>query len=284
MSVIVEFLEGKSLLHRLDPRSKMLMWGAFTVGIVLISDPIVCLALLVPFVVWTAASGIPLKTAFSVYVRVYSLIILYGVVSLFLSNANLAAAKDPANIVVYLDPIHKWLPVTNQGIIWDVAMVIRFIFIIYVLQLIMFTTPMVDLVLGLAKWRVPAKAALAMSIALGFVPVFAIAISTIMDAQKCRGWKGFESGSPVDKIKALPVLFTPVVMNAITRAQQISVAIESRGFGHNIEKRTWTRELKFSAADYVVNAISIIFFVATNVLTSMGYGTYQLTYSLLFRS
>ena len=159
----------------------------------------------------------------------------------------MAAAGTPANIVFFLDPVHKLLPVTDQGILWDVAIVIRFIFIIYLLQLIMFTTPTVDLILGLVKWKVPANAALAISIGLGFVPVFANVISTI------------------------------------TRAQQISVAIESRGFGHNIEKRTWTRNLKFNTADYVVSAISIIFFMATEVLTSMGYGSYWFTYSLIFR-
>ena len=277
----LQVIPGASFLHKLDPRSKFVLFFVVVSSAVLFTDPIYCGAFLVALIAITRACNLSIRKT-ALMVRASSPLLVASVlVNVVLGPANAASIKNPSNILFYVIPVVKWLPVTPQGVVQSIALGIRFAIVVYMLQLIFFTTPVMDMVLALVKWKVPAGLALGISIGFTFVPVFMGTALSIMDAQACRGWKGLKAGNLAERIRALPVLLVPLFLEAIEKAQKIAVAIEARGFGYNLPKRTWSRELRLGTIDYVAMAIELVILAASAILWYAGYGTYTFTYSLL---
>jgi len=281
MGLKIEYIPGESYLHKLDPRPKFLLFLIVTVIVIFFTDPIYVGIILIALVILTRVSGISVRSTAQIVKASAPLLVLYALVNIILGPANLVAEKTPANILFYLIPPLKLLPVTAQGLVYASAIVIRFVIVVYSLQLILFVTPVVDIILALVKWKVPASLALGTSIGFNFVPVFMRTARSIMDAQLSRGWKGMTSGNLIEKLRALPVFLVPLFLHGIDSAQKISVAIEARGFGYNISKRTYRRQISLNSIDYATLAVETILVVGSLSLWYLGYGTWMFTYSLL---
>jgi len=281
MGLRIEPIPGQSYLHKLDPRPKFLLFLFVTVIVIFFTDPIYVGTILVALLLLTYACKISVRQTAQIVKASGPILVIYALVNLFVGAANIQAAKNAANILFYAIPTLNWLPATPQGIVQSVAIGLRFAIVIYLLQLVLFTTPVVDIVLALVKWKFPPSLALGTSIGFNFVPVFMNTARSIMDAQSCRGWRGLSSGSPVDKLKALPIFLVPLFLEGIESAQKIAVAIEARGFGYNIGKRTYRREIRLNSIDYATLAIEVVLLAGSTILWYAGYGTYMFTYSLL---
>jgi len=281
MGLRIEPIPGQSYLHKLDPRPKFLLFLFVTVIVIFFTDPIYVGTILVALLLLTYACKISVRQTAQIVKASSPVLVIYALVNLFLGAANIQAAKDASNILFYAIPILNWLPATPQGIVQSVAIGLRFAIVIYLLQLFLFTTPVVDIVLALVKWKFPPSLSLGTSIGFNFVPVFMNTARSIMDAQSCRGWRGLSSGSLVDKLKALPIFLVPLFLEGIESAQKIAVAIEARGFGYNIAKRTYRREIRLNSIDYATLAIEVVLLAGSTILWYAGYGTYMFTYSLL---
>jgi energy-coupling factor transport system permease protein len=281
MGLRIEVIPGESFLHKLDPRPKFLLFLFITVIVIYFTDPIYVGAIMVAVLLLTRACDISVRKTAVIVKASSPLLVVYGLINVVLGPANSVAAKTLSNILFYLVPIMNWFPVTPQGIVQSIAIVIRYAIVVYLLQLVLFTTPVVDIVLALVKWKFPSSLALGTSIGFNFVPVFMNTASSIMDAQACRGWKGLKSGNLADRIRALPVLLVPLFLHGIESAQKIAVAIEAKGFGYDLPKRTYSREIRLRTVDYATLVIEVILFAVSTVLWYTGYGTYMFTYSLL---
>ena len=281
MGLRIEPIPGQSYLHKLDPRPKFLLFLFVTVIVIFFTDPIYVGTILVALLLLTYACKISVRQTAQIVKASGPILVIYALVNLFVGAANIQAAKNAANILFYAIPTLNWLPATPQGIVQSVAIGLRFAIVIYLLQLFLFTTPVVDIVLALVKWKFPPSLSLGTSIGFNFVPVFMNTARSIMDAQSCRGWRGLSSGSLVDKLKALPIFLVPLFLEGIESAQKIAVAIEARGFGYNIAKRTYRREIRLNSIDYATLAIEVVLLAGSTILWYAGYGTYMFTYSLL---
>ncbi len=281
MGLRIEVIPGESFLHKLDARPKFLLFLLITVIVIYFTDPIYVGAIMLAVLLLTRACNISIRKTGVIVKASSPLLIMYGLINVVLGPANTLAAKTPSNILFYLMPVMNWFPVTPQGIVQSVAICIRYAIVVYLLQLVLFTTPVVDIVLALVKWKFPSSLALGTSIGFNFVPVFMNTAASIMDAQACRGWKGLKSGNLADRVRALPVLLVPLFLHGIESAQKIAVAIEAKGFGYNLAKRTYSREIRLRTIDYVTLAVECIIFVVSTILYYTGYGTYMFTYSLL---
>jgi len=278
------YIPAKSFLHRLDPRTKLIAFLVITFSAVQITDPIVMGSMLVVLILLSLISHIPMRKSASLLYRLLPLLTFYFIFNLPLNPLNLKLIQDPAKILFYMIPFTKLWPITGQGVIFSFAMLFRFALIVYSLQvLITFTTQTVDISRALIKWKVPAPIALTAGIGFTFVPVLGQTTTMVMDAQKCRGGKGVDTGNTAQRLKALINLLIPIIVSTVKRAQFIAVAIESRGFGYNIEKRTFVRETKLAMRDYVTMVILIGYLASIYYLTSHGILSWNFTWSLLQR-
>ena len=155
-------------------------------------------------------------------------------------------------------------------------MVLRILLLIMGTFLMTYTTSPISLtdglerlLNGLKRFRVPVhELAMMMSIALRFIPTLIEETDKIMSAQKARG-ADFESGSLIDKAKALIPVLVPLFISAFRRADELATAMECRCY-HGGEGRTKLHVLKYEKRDYIALACGGVILCAVLVLRRFG--------------
>ena len=154
--------------------------------------------------------------------------------------------------------------ITEEGLRNAVFMMLRIMLLIMGTFLMTYTTSPISLtdglerlLNGLKKLHVPVhELAMIMSIALRFIPTLIEETDKIMSAQKARG-ADFESGSIIQKAKALIPILVPLFVSAIRRAEELAVAMECRCY-HGGEGRTKLHVLKYEGRDYIALALGVL--------------------------
>ena len=258
-----QFFPGKSLAHRLDPRTKLLLT-------VLYIAALFCAKWFVSYALTAAllaasvkVSGVSPKALVRGLKPVLFLICFTAVLNLFYT---------PGDILVSF-----WIfRITRQGIVTAFFMVLRIMMLIMGTFLLTYTTSPIALTDGLEtllgplkKIRVPVhELAMMMSIALRFIPLLIEETDKIMSAQRARG-ADFESGNLLQRAKALVPILVPLFISAFRRADELAVAMECRCY-HGGEGRTKLHVLRYQARDYLV--LLLFAAVLAGVLALAGLG------------
>ena len=219
--------------RNLDPRTK-LAFLVFISGMVLcVGDVVSAAALFGGIVLIWWASGLPMT----------------------LLGRYLGMARGTAAFLVlvqaFLYPGHTRLigPVTVEGITWGIVVAGRLATLLVVVPLVVETTPLDRLSLGLVRLGLPYRVAFIASTALNVIPAMRLDAETIVHAHMLRGSRAFERG-PVSRLKAYPSLALPLVISALRRAQVMGVAMDSRAFGAG-RRRTFLRDIRMSPVDWL---------------------------------
>ena len=249
-----QFFPGFSLLHKLDPRTKLISAILFIVSIFLAKTPLAFFAL----AVFTVALIFISRISFSVILRgirpVVYILIFTSLLNIFMTKGESAPLVDFWIIEIY-----------REGIIRAVFMTLRVILLIIGSSLLLtYTTSPISLTDGLesllsplAKIGIPVHVfSMMMTIALRFIPTLVEETDKIMNAQKSRG-ADFASGSLVRRAKALIPLLVPLFVSAFKRAEELAVAMECRCYRVD-KKRTKLVKLTFRAKDF----LSLLIFAA----------------------
>ena len=249
-----QFFPGFSLLHKLDPRTKLISAILFIVSIFLAKTPFAFFAL----TVFTVALIFVSRISFSVILRgirpVVYILIFTSLLNIFMTKGESTPLVDFWIIEIY-----------REGIIRAVFMTLRVILLIIGSSLLLtYTTSPISLTDGLesllsplAKIGVPVHVfSMMMTIALRFIPTLVEETDKIMNAQKSRG-ADFASGSLVRRAKALIPLLVPLFVSAFKRAEELAVAMECRCYRVD-KKRTKLVKLTFRAKDF----LSLLVFAA----------------------
>jgi energy-coupling factor transport system permease protein len=273
-----EYLPGNSLMHRLDPRIKLLWLGSNIVLGALLFDPMLLALVYANVVFLIIASKIPWNKLSGMYKGLVPVCIFY-----FL--ANLWYYVGPTKFVQLLpSSVLNGYVISLEGIVFSLGVIARFILMVTAYRLLTLTTTISDYVLGLVKLKLPKEFGVALSIGFAYVPVLVTQVANIMDAQRSRGWV-FEYRNPLRRVRAmLPTLF-PVIMTSIRRGYQIAAAIESKGFG-NISRRTYMHQLKFKGLDYwaalvCFAAMAVGYYIQINTPTPGIIYTLNILYGLM---
>lgn len=253
---IGQYIPGNSLLHRADPRTKLIATILYMV-MIFVSDGVVGLAL----------SALLVFTAVTVSGVGWKLILrsLRGIlfVAVFTAVINLFAVKS-GNVLVDMG----FLSITTGGIVNAVRLVIRLFLLIMGVSLLTFTTTPISLTDGietmfrpLNRIHVPVHdIAMMMTIAIRFVPPLMEEASRITRAQASRG-ADYSTGGLVARVKGFFPILLPMIVGAFTRADQLADAMEARCYRGG-EGRTKYNKLSFSKADIVFAGFLMIYTVA----------------------
>ena len=245
---IGQYVKGDSILHRLDPRTKIFGMLAIMVALFFVNNWIgLVYAAVVVFAV-LFASQVPLKF----YIR--------GVKPLRWSLLVTAA------IQIFLTPgeiIWQWgiLHITAEGVRLAIFMCVRLVLLVMTTSVLtLTTTPIVltdaveNLLSPFKRIGVPAhELAMMMTIALRFIPLLADETEKIMAAQKARG-AAFDEGGLMDRARALLPILVPLFLSAINRASELAMAMEARCY-HGGEGRTRLHELHYENRDRVAGIL-----------------------------
>ncbi len=257
---IGQYIPGDSIVHGLDPRTKILITLTYIIGLFLIKG------------LW----GYGAMTLFTVTVIFLSRLplkyILKGLKPLLMimSITLLAHAFMTEGTPLYrLGP----LTITNEGLIRGIEMVWRLGLLIMFTSLLTLTTSPLDLTDGIERLLKPGKRigipaheiAMMMTIALRFIPTLLDEAERIMKAQMARG-ADFESGSIFKRARNLIPLLVPLFISAFRRADDLAIAMEARCYRGG-EGRTKFKELKVQWKDYVAGGVTLLVVMFIIILT-----------------
>ena len=247
---IGQYFPGKSVLHRLDPRMKILLTVGYIVMLFTVSNPLgLCVGIL--FLIFAyAISGIPPRMITKSLKPVIPIIIFTTLLNMFFVKG---------------DPLFDWwiFHISRQGLLTAVVMTIRIICLIAGTSLLTYTTSPITLTDGLERLMKRLKKvhfpvhelSMMMTIALRFIPTLIEETDKIMSAQKARG-ADLESGGIMQRARALVPILIPLFVSAFRRADELALAMECRCYRGDVG-RTRMKQLHYSWQDGVAAALTI---------------------------
>ena len=224
-----KFLKKDTFLHRLDPRTKLLLAITYTINAFLFQEIIPLLCILITL--------LP--------------IIIVG--KLF--KKWLKSVKGMAYLYIFIIILNT-LFINVYGLSFAIAMILRISIMISAFSLFFLTVDPNDLALSLITMKIPYEYAFSFSLAFRFVPTVAIETQNIIDAQQSRGYEMQKKGV-INQVKNLFPLLVPLIISSIKRAFNVAEALESRSFG-NQKERTFYYMIKFSLTDWIFSIYLIL--------------------------
>ena len=245
-----KFIDTGSVLHRTDPRVKIVMYIVYLVAIFMVKSPAAIIAAAVVTLAQAAAAKISPKVIWTSILPVLPL-------ALFVFILNLVAYKDG-------DVLWKWwrITITSEGLRLGAIMGLRLILLIISTSVLLTltTTPLKisDALESLFKWlkvfKVPVhEMAMMMSIALRFIPTLIEETDKIMKAQISRG-ADYDTGSALNRIKGYITVLIPLFVASFKHAEELAVAMDARCYRGG-EGRTKLNPLKMTSRDWAAGGI-----------------------------
>ena len=258
-----QFFPGETVIHRLDPRTK-LVWVVIYIVALFLAKWFVSYALMLGCLLWIICTA---KIRFRVILRslkpLLLIILITAVLNLFYCSG------EPL--------VEFWIfKITKNGIFNALFMMIRITLLVAGTFMLTYTTSPISLTDGLESLLSPLKKlklpvyelARMMCIALRFIPTLIEETDKIMSAQKARG-ADFESGNLIARAKALVPSLVPLFISAFRRADELATAMECRCY-HGGEGRTRLHELKYGKIDWMAYAMGALLLAAVIVLRRFG--------------
>ena len=252
-----QFIPGNSILHRMDPRVKIVLLCTI-IATIFCTFNFYALGLITAFIIVAILlSGVPFKMYLKSLKVIMIIVIITSLLNIFYSSGT---------------PIFEfWIfKITLDGIFRAIYVTVRIIALILISSALTFTTSPTDLTDAIERLMSPLRVfhikvheiAMMMTIALRFIPTLLDETDKIMSAQKARG-ADMESGNVFQKVKALIPVLIPLFVSAFRRAYELAVAMECRCYQGG-EGRTRMKSLHMHRLDYI--SIILMVFVVSGVV------------------
>lgn len=259
-----QFLPGESVVHRLDPRTKILLMIAYIVLVFAVRSLPLFLVPALLLVVMFLLGRVPARYFFSSLKPLRFLLVFMFVVNLFFTQGDTVLWS------------WRFLRLTREALTQSVYITLRLVLLVAGTSMLTLTTSPIALTDGLERLLAPLKIirfpahelAMMMTIALRFIPTLMEETDRIKKAQMARG-ADFESGNLIKRAKSMIPILVPLFVSAFRRADELAMAMESRCY-HGGEGRTRMRELKLRLADLV--AVVIFAALIAFIYAARGFG------------
>ena len=275
-----QFFPGRSVIHRLDPRTKIILATLFIVSVFVANNPVSFLFLTVFTVIMILLSKISLKVIIKGVKPIIFIVIFTALINIFLTKGEGAPLFSFWVLEIYTEGIARALMMAFRVILLIVG---TSILLTYTTSPISLTDGLESLLSPLKVIKVPVHTfAMMMSIALRFIPTLVEETEKIMNAQKSRG-ADFTSGSLVQRGKALIPILVPLFVSSFKRAEELATAMECRCYrGDN--NRTKLVKLEYKGIDVV---FMILFAIILALLISLSilpykFESFGILYDILF--
>ena len=244
------FIAGDSVVHRLDPRIKILSLIALSVVILQAGSTAKLAAATAALACLVFLSGIRLRHVVGALRPVWVIALCFFLLHLFFSEGTPLVPGAPF--------------VTREGLLKGIVVSWQFVALVWSGALLTMTTDPSELIGGLERLLRPLNrvgipshdVAVMVSIALRFVPTLFEEIRRMREAQIARG-ADFGSGTPTARLRKAYRLVIPLLLSAFRRADELALAMEGRGYRRG--PRTYLKELRMGASDYAGAAVMLVF-------------------------
>lgn len=244
-----QYLPGDSVVHRLDPRTKIFLMAVYIAVVFVVKSLAVFLLPVALLVAIFAFARVPASYFFSALKPMKWLLVFMFVINLFATQGT----------TVWFE--WKFIRLTQEALEQAAYITLRLILLVAGTSILTLTTSPIALTDGLEKLMAPLRKlrfpahelAMMMTIALRFIPTLLEETDRIQKAQMARG-ADFESGNIFQRAKSMIPVLVPLFVSAFRRADELAMAMESRCY-HGGEGRTRMRELHFHTRDLVATLL-----------------------------
>lgn len=242
--IIGQYVPGNSMIHRLDPRTKIIIIFLFVI-FVFFANNNWSYGLLTIFVIFSILlTRIPLRFILKGLTPIWLLIVFTFLIHFFFTK------EGPVAFELFIWEIHV------GGIMKGLVISLRFGLLVLMTSLMTLTTTPIEITDAIESLLAPLKKvkfpvhelALMMSISLRFIPTLMQETDKISKAQASRGMD-FRTGPIRERIKAIVPLLVPLFVSAFKRAEELAMAMEARGYQGG-DGRTKLRELRYRQDDF----------------------------------
>ena len=256
-----QFFPGDTIVHRLDPRTKLILVVVYIVALFQANSWISYALVLAVMILGMALGHISPKNMFKGLKPMIFIIVLTALLNVFYTQGT---------------PVLPGWKITWEGLERAAKMILRIVLLITGTFLLTYTTSPIDLTDGmeillgpLKKLKVPVhEMTMMMSMALRFIPTLIEETDKIMSAQRARG-ADFETGSLIQRAKALIPILVPLFVSSFRRADDLAVAMESRCY-HGGEGRTRMKVLSYSKEDFAAFVLAALFLATVIAVRNVG--------------
>lgn len=257
---IGQFYNTDSVIHRLDPRVKIVFALIYVITLFFARNPFLYLAAFFMLTVYIRLSHVPLKFILK-GLKALGMIILFTVV------VNLFTVKGVTVLFQW-----KFIRITETGLQSAVYLGLRLVFMIIGSSMMTYTTTPNALTDGLEKmlgwmkkWKIPVhEFAMIMSIALRFVPILVEELDKIMKAQMARGID-FKEGTLFTRLRKLIPIILPLFVSAVRRSNELALAMDARCY-HGGDGRTKMKPLQYRKQDHIAYFFVTVYLAVMIVL------------------
>lgn len=260
-----QFFPGNSVIHKLDPRMKLILVVFYIVILFVMKSALSYLLATVFTLVLMILSKISFKTYFKGLKPLLIIVIITGIINLFYGKG------DPL--------VQFWVfKITADGILNASKMILRIALLVISTAMLTYTTSPVLLTGGLEQLLSPLKMikvpvhefSMMITIALRFIPTLTEETDKIISAQKARG-ADFESGNLLKRVKAIVPIIIPLFISSFRRADELAVAMECRCYTGDGKNRTRLTKYSFCFRDYAAFLLVCAFLAGVIVLNRFSF-------------
>lgn len=259
MSVVANYLQRDSLIHKLNPLTK-LFWALVIMSLSFLFKNTLILTGLFISIILVAYLAKILKDMLPVFKGLLYFALFFLVFQIFFISEG--------RTLLELIPKYHLFRITDKGLEVSIAMGIRLMVIASSFPLLLATTQVKDLVVMLVeKIKIPYTYAFMFITSLRFIPTFINEMDQIIQAQCSRAHR-MDSRNFIAKFISIFPLAIPLMITSVKKAERLAISMETRGFG--VGKRTYFNRNKFTIADLVINICLLIIGAAGFILSWRG--------------
>jgi len=262
-----------TVIHRIDPRTKVILLVAASFIMVSLDDPGTMLVLFLIVLGVFVVARMPL-----IKMKTLAFLLLLVIWGTMYSQALFYSQLPRTVIFTVISPdlpllgwlTHGGLFVYREGLHYGAVQGLRSATVISLGLLMCWTTDPRDMLNGLVRLKVPYSVAFMVVTAVRFLPIVIAEVSSVLTIQRLKGFKPTKFGSGMIRT-ALGVL-TPTLANCVRRASVLAVSIESRAFRAH-PTRTYLKDLRYSRLDLLI-IVSVVLLAATIVSFKILFNLY----------
>ena len=252
---IGQYYKAKSVIHKLDPRLKLVCTLLFLISLFLTRSVTTYLLATLWLIIVIKTSKVPFRFVIRGLKAIVILLLVTALLNLFMLKGG--------DVIVRIGK----LTITESGLATTIYLAIRLIYLIIGSSLMTLTTTPTALTDGIEALLGPLKRihvpvheiAMMMSIALRFIPILLEETDKIMKAQLARG-ADFENGNIFHRVKGMVPILVPLFVSAFRRANDLALAMEARCY-HGGDGRTRMKPLHYQKRDYIAYAVMGLYMV-----------------------
>ena len=267
--MLADYVLRTTFLHRLDIRTKVVLFFVNITFVFLFNDPLYTIVVLLGTVACFVLSGLPRDGVRRMFMMLLPVFIILFPVTAFSSLPDQFTHAQNRQVIFYLFP-NNIAPLTVGGLLLGCSFICRISVMVLSTLLLTYTTPVDDFLRLSQKLRVPYTIAFIMTTSLRFIPTLENKALMVLNAQRARG-ADLDTGGVWKRVRSYSSIMIPMIVDSIRMSENLALAMLNRGFGAS-KTPTMEDESSLRRIDYFLLTISILLLLISLVLKLKQYG------------